>query len=552
VPGALQPWFADVSAIVGTSEQCADALEFLCKEGPDFGYFPEPEKSWHICKSTDEAEAKVAFAMHSRKVQFTRGHRYLGGFLGSDDGKHEWVREKVQVWVDAIDTLSRIALRYPQTAYAGMVMVLQNEWQYVQRTVPEVGYLFDPVERAIREKFLPALLAVDEISVDDRELYAHGVKRGGIALRNPVETAEILIEASREATEELVESMMEGKHLNLVAHKEKVKSACEKARKERAEREFLAVKQREETGPSEKWRLRRSILSGSWLTCTPSWVNGTELSADEFRDNLRLRYNLKPLYIPECCDGCGAKMTVEHALSCKVGGLVHIRHDDVADEFGHLSGLAFKPSRVSHEPLINSGTICEAREEVERQLRDRNRNAGRNLDEVVTGEDERADQTHNPHPRFDNENRADKGVMGFWKRGRECLFDVRITDTESRSTRNQDPARIIAKCEKEKKAKHLEACLERRKDFVPLVYSVDGISGREAKSAERRLASALAWKWKRHYSEMCGYVRARMALSVVRANTLLIRGSRVRQSRPRMHMEDGAAMAGWHQWGERF
>jgi hypothetical protein len=94
--------------------------------------------------------------------------------------------------------------------------------------------------------------------------------------------------------------------------------------------------------------------------------------------------------------------------------------------------------------------------------------------------------------------------------------------------------------------------LERRKDFVPLVYSVDGISGREAKSAERRLASALAWKWKRHYSEMCGYVRARMALSVVRANTLLIRESRVRQSRPRMHMEDGAAMAGWHQWGERF
>jgi hypothetical protein len=40
--------------------------------------------------------------------------------------------------------------------------------------------------------------------------------------------------------------------------------------------------------------------------------------------------------MPNDCDGCGAKMTVEHALSCKMGGLVHIRHDDVADEWRHV------------------------------------------------------------------------------------------------------------------------------------------------------------------------------------------------------------------------
>ena len=31
-------------------------------------------------------------------------------------------------------------------------------------------------------------------------------------------------------------------------------------------------------------------------------------------------------------DGHRAKITVEHALSCKMDGLVKIRHDDVADE----------------------------------------------------------------------------------------------------------------------------------------------------------------------------------------------------------------------------
>eukprot|EP00804_Cyclotella_cryptica_P013322 CCRYP_019815-RA/>CCRYP_019815-RA protein AED:0.48 eAED:0.48 QI:0/0/0/0.66/1/1/3/0/88 len=40
--------------------------------------------------------------------------------------------------------------------------------------------------------------------------------------------------------------------------------------------------------------------------------------------------------------------------------------------------------------------------------------------------------------------------------------------------------------------KYEEACLERRKDFTPLCYSVDGMPCEAARSAERRLASLLA------------------------------------------------------------
>ncbi len=94
--------------------------------------------------------------------------------------------------------------------------------------------------------------------------------------------------------------------------------------------------------------------------------------------------------------------------------------------------------------------------------------------------------------------------------------------------------------------------MEQRKDFIPLVYSVDGIAAREAKAAERHHASALAWKWKLQYSEMCGFVRVRMALAVVRANTLLLCGSRVRQSRPCPDITYGAGMEGWYQFGERY
>jgi hypothetical protein len=59
-----------------------------------------------------------------------------------------------------------------------------------------------------------------------------------------------------------------------------------------------------------------------------------------------------------------------------------------------------------------------------------------------------------------------------------------------------------------------------------MVYSVDGIAGCETRNAEKRQANHLTSKWNREYSQMVYYVRVRMAIVVVRANSLLIRGSR--------------------------
>jgi hypothetical protein len=169
---------------------------------------------------------------------------------------------------------------------------------------------------------------------------------------------------------------------------------------------------------------------------------------------------------------------------------------------------------------------------------------------MPTAADEREDPTHAPYVAA-NENRGDVAVDGFWKHGRRCIFDVRITDTETRSTRNRDPSKVLNKCEKLKKDKHLHACLQQRREFTPLVYSVDGMSGRETRQAERRIAGALGHKWHREYSEMVAFVRARMALAVVRSNSLLLRGSRVCRSRYPL-IDEGAAMEGWQTWRERF
>jgi hypothetical protein len=135
--------------------------------------------------------------------------------------------------------------------------------------------------------------------------------------------------------------------------------------------------------------------------------------------------------------------------------------------------------------------------------------------------------------------RGDLSIHGLWKHGSTCILDIRITDTDSKSYASSSSAKVLEKAAKEKKDKYLEACLERRRSFTPLVYSVDGMACKEACAFEKRIASLLATKHDRQYSEMVGFVRARMSLAVIRANTLLLRGARVgRAMRPEL---DGSA-----------
>ncbi len=84
-----------------------------------------------------------------------------------------------------------------------------------------------------------------------------------------------------------------------------------------------------------------------------------------------------------------------------------------------------------------------------------------------------------------------------------------------------------------------------RKDFTPLVNSVNGIAGREAKNAEKRLMYHLSEKWHKPLPQMVYYVQIRMSIAVVHANSLLICGSRDRQRPCHPVIFDQQAMKDW-------
>ena len=98
--------------------------------------------------------------------------------------------------------------------------------------------------------------------------------------------------------------------------------------------------------------------ASSWLVILPLVEFGFVLNKDEFRDALSLRYG-KPLKgLPAMCP-FGQKYGVTHALSCKKGGFLTMRHSNLRDfEADMLSKIV---NDVEKEPKLQpvTGEIIE-------------------------------------------------------------------------------------------------------------------------------------------------------------------------------------------------
>ena len=159
-------------------------------EGPKYGYFPEPSKSVLVVDHEFKDKAELLFGEFGVKV--VSGSRFLGGYIGDDHGRKEYVKMKVQSWVDSVYCLSDAAKQQPQAAYAALVKYIQCEWMFLQRVVVNSSELFSALKDAIREVFWPSLFGS---VVSDNE--ALPTRMGGMGVRDPVQTSSQYFDASR-------------------------------------------------------------------------------------------------------------------------------------------------------------------------------------------------------------------------------------------------------------------------------------------------------------------------------------------------------------------
>ena len=100
-------------------------------------------------------------------ISVVEGHRFLGGFIGSNASTQEYIQERVGMWVRRIEKLSDTTVSQPQAAFAALSKVLQFEWSYLQRVVNDDSAAYLPISECLTDRFLPSILGgtISEVAV---------------------------------------------------------------------------------------------------------------------------------------------------------------------------------------------------------------------------------------------------------------------------------------------------------------------------------------------------------------------------------------------------
>ena len=195
-----------------------------------------------------------------------------------------------------------------------------------------------------------------------------------------------------------------------------------------------------------------------------------------------LRYNWPILRLPSTC-ACRAKFDVSHALSCKKGGFVLQRHNELRDLTANI--LSELCTDDSIEPSLNELT-------------------GETLiyRSANTAADARLD------------------ARGVCTKGQRALFDIRVFDPLARRYQGQSLAQTYVSNEKEnKQIYNQEGVLEvENGTFTPLVFNFYGGMGRECQVFHKRLSSMLAEKRDDSHSQVASWIRTKTSFALLRSS----------------------------------
>ena len=230
------------------------------------------------------------------------------------------------------------------------------------RVTPRFGPFFAELEYCLQSYFLPELFGV-EVSAAERQLFALPSRYGGLGLSNPVSISKHCFDSSMHSIAYLKDSILGSVTFELDALSNAVLSASQSDSKLRSQHfsaifnELIGLF----TPIQQRAIMRAKDCNSAWLSVIPLECHHFNLTSQEFRDALALRYRKPLLNLPPYCNGCGATFSVEHALDCCVGGLVSQRHNEARDAIGYLSSLVWK--QVQKEPIVCESTTDDSTSE---------------------------------------------------------------------------------------------------------------------------------------------------------------------------------------------
>ena len=280
-----QIFYADDAAAAGKLENIKNWWQLLQNIGPMYGYHPKPSKTWLIVKPDMYDTAKALFP----NINVTKkGHRYLGSYIGAEEGLADFVGDEIEEWKMDITGLAEIASSEPQLAYAAFVYGTSKRWNFLARTTPGISPLMYKLEYHIKDTFLPVILGKLFIPDNLRNIFSLPARMGGLGITNICETADLEYKHSTMATKNLVDA---------IYHQRKTYSPDEDHQREtaakiRSSREEFNKQTKEqiisELSPTTCRQLELLSEKGAscWLTSLPLKDYGFLLNKQEFHDAL--------------------------------------------------------------------------------------------------------------------------------------------------------------------------------------------------------------------------------------------------------------------------
>ena len=329
---AQQIWYADDASAGGKMKELRAWWDKITELGSEYGYFPNPAKTWLVVKE-DHLEAAQHIFGESGIQLTTQGRQYLGSPIGSKDFVDLAVREKVNTWVAEIEKLASIARTHPHAAYAAYSHGLCHRWKFISRTTPIDEELFAPLEAAIHNQLLPSISGKQDISDIMRKVLALLTRHGGLGLANPQEEAALEYTASCSLSRPLWEPILQQEgnaSPNCDAEQKRAKTSISQQRSTHIAEVAAQVFDEASAELRRMIELASEKGASSWLATLPIEEHGFHLSKTAFWDTIHLKYGWKPERMPEKCV-CGAQYNVERALTCPCGGFTFIHHNEIRD-----------------------------------------------------------------------------------------------------------------------------------------------------------------------------------------------------------------------------
>ena len=237
--------------------------------------------------------------------------------------------------------------------------------------------------------------------------------------------------------------------------------------------------------------LNQEKCASSWLTTMPLENKGYHLNKQTFQDLIRIRYGWALQRTPSNCE-CGSSFSLEHALSCKKGGFVSMRHNLIRNFIAKTMSQVCRDVQIEPQlqPMVGTEDIKQPKN-------------------------------------TSDEARLDVAARGFWITGQKAFFDIRVFNPLAKRYVNLNSQRCYEVNEKEKKRHYNERILEiEHASFTPMVYSATGGCGRECRKAIRRLSEMISEKTNSNYSDIISYITRKINFSLIKSVQICLRGSR--------------------------